>query len=76
MFTGYMGTKAYIALILIFLMPFSALCKSEFRVVYQVDDQIISNYDIDQARKLRNLLSNSNLGRSEVEKIVVNDFIK
>lgn len=76
MFTGYMGTKAYIALILIFLMPFSALCKSEFRVVYQVDDQIISNYDIDQARKLRNLLSNSNLGRSEVEKIVVNEKIK
>ena len=76
MFTGYMGTKAYIALILILLMPFSALCKSEFRVVYQVDDQIISNYDIDQARKLRNLLSNSNLGRSEVEKLVVNEKIK
>ena len=76
MFTGYMGTKAYIALILLLLVPFPALCKSEFRVVYQVDDQIISNYDIDQARKLRNLLSNSNLGRSEVEKIVVNEKIK
>ena len=75
-FTGYMGTKAYIALLLILLMPFSALCKSEFRVVYQVDDQIISNYDIEQARKLHNLLSNSNLGRSKVEKIVVNEKIK
>ena len=75
-FTGYMGTRAYIALLLILLMPFSALCKSEFRVVYQVDDQIISNYDIEQARKLHNLLSNSNLGRSKVEKIVVNEKIK
>ncbi len=75
-FTGYMGTKAYIALLLILLMPFSALCKSEFRVVYQVDDQIISNYDIEQARKLHNLLSNSNLRRSKVEKIVVNEKIK
>ena len=75
-FTGYMGTKAYIALLLILLMPFSALCKSEFRVVYQVDDQIISNYDVEQARKLHNLLSNSNLGRSKVEKIVVNEKIK
>ena len=74
-FTGYMGTKAYIAFLLILLMPFSALCKSEFRVVYQVDDQIISNYDIEQARKLHNLLSNSNLGRSKVEKIVVNEKI-
>ena len=75
-FTGYMGTKACIALLLILLMPFSALCKSEFRVVYQVDDQIISNYDIEQARKLHNLLSNSNLGRSKVEKIVLNEKIK
>ncbi len=75
-FTGYMGTKAYIALLLILLIPFSALCKSEFRVVYQVDDQIISNYDIEQARKLHNLLSNSNLGRSKVEKIVVSEKIK
>ncbi len=75
-FTEYMETKVYIALILILLIPFSALCKSEFRVVYQVDDQIISNYDIDQARKLHNLLSNSNLSRSEVEKIVVNEKIK
>jgi len=75
-FTGYMGTKAYIALLLILLMPFSALCKSEFRVAYQVVDQIISNYDIEQARKLHNLLSNSNLGRSKVEKIVVNEKIK
>lgn len=75
-FTGYMGTRAYIALLLILLMPFSALCKSEFRVVYQVDDQIITNYDIEQARKLHNLLSNSNLGRSKVEKIVVNEKIK
>ncbi len=76
MFTGYMGTKAHIALILILLIPFSALCESEFRVIYQVDDQIISNYDIDQNRKLRNLLSNSNLSRSEVEQIAVNEKIK
>ena len=68
--------KAYIALILLILIPISAFSKSDFRVAYQIDDQIISNYDIDQARKLRILLSNSNISRSEVETIVINEKIK
>ena len=68
--------KAYIAIILLVLIPISALSKSDFRVAYQIDDQIISNYDIDQARKLRILLSNSNISRSEVETIVINEKIK
>ena len=68
--------KAYIAIILLILIPISAFSKSDFRVAYQVDDQIITNYDIDQARKLRILLSNSNISRSEVETIVINEKIK
>ena len=40
--------KAYIAIILLILIPISAFSKSDFRVAYQIDDQIISNYDIDQ----------------------------
>ena len=53
-----------------------AFSKSDFRVAYQVDDQIITNYDIDQARKLRILLKGSNISRSEVETIVINEKIK
>ena len=68
--------KAYIAIILLILIPISAFSKSDFRVAYQIDDQIISNYDIDQARKLRILLGNSNISRSEVETIVINEKIK
>ena len=68
--------KAYIAITLLILIPISAFSKSDFRIAYQIDDQIISNYDIDQARKLRILLSNSNISRSEVETIVVNEKIK
>ena len=68
--------KAYIVIILLILIPISAFSKSDFRVAYQIDDQIISNYDIDQARKLRILLSNSNISRSEVETIVINEKIK
>jgi len=68
--------KAYIAIILLIFIPISAFSKSDFRVAYQIDDQIISNYDIDQARKLRILLSNSNISRSEVETIVINEKIK
>ena len=67
--------KAYIAIILLILIPISAFSKSDFRVAYQIDDQIISNYDIDQARKLRILLSNSNINESE-ETIVINEKIK
>ncbi|MEC7195131.1 MAG: hypothetical protein VXW39_05410, partial [Pseudomonadota bacterium] len=68
--------KAYIAIIVLILLPISAFSKSDFRIAYQIDDQIISNYDIDQARKLRILLSNSNISRSEVETIVINEKIK
>ena len=71
-----MATKAYIAVILLILIPVSAFSKSDFRVAYQVDDQIITNYDIDQARKLRILLKGSNISRSEVETIVINEKIK
>ena len=72
----YIKTKVCISLILLMLVPGYAFCKSDFSVAYQVDDQIITNYDIDQVRKLRNLLSGSSIGRSEVEKVVVNNKIK
>ena len=71
-----MAIKAYISIILLILIPIPAFTKSDFRVAYQVDDQIISNYDIEQARRLRILLGNTEIRRSEVEKIVVNEKIK
>ena len=75
-FIGHIERKAYIGLVFLLLIPFAALCKSDFKVAYEVDDQIISNYDIDQAKKLHNLLTGSNHKRIEIEKIVVNSKIK
>ena len=66
-FFRYIETKVSIALILLMLVPGYAFCKSDFSVAYQVDNQIITNYDIDQVRKLSNLLNRSSIGRSEVE---------
>ena len=68
--------KVYFSFILLFLLHNPAFCKSDFKVAYEVDDQIISNYDIDQAKKLHNLLTSSNHNRSQIEKIVVNGKIK
>ena len=62
-FFRYIETKVCIALILLMLVPGFALCKSDFSVAYQVDDQIITNYDIDQVRKLSNLLNASSIER-------------
>ena len=75
-FIGHVERKVYVGLIFLLLMPFAALCKSDFKVAFEVDDQIISNYDIDQAKKLHNLLSGANHKRVEIEKIVVNSKIK
>ena len=75
-FIGHIERKAYIGLVFLLLIPFAALCKSDFKAAYEVDDQIISNYDIDQAKKLHNLLTGSNHKRIEIEKIVVNSKIK
>ena len=72
----YIKTKVCISLTLLMLVPGYVFCKSDFSVAYQVDDQIITNYDIDQVRKLSNLLNRSSIGRSEVEKIVVSNKIK
>ncbi len=69
-------TKVCISLLLLILVPSSAFCKSDFSVAYQVDDQIITNYDIDQVRKLNNLLNRSSITRSEVEKVVISNRIK
>ncbi len=74
-FFRYINTKIYISLILL-LVPGYAFCKSDFSVAYQVDNQIITNYDIDQVRKLSNLLNGSSIDRSEVEKIVISNKIK
>ena len=72
----YMKTKVCISLILLVLVPGYVFCKSDFSVAYQVDDQVITNYDIDQVRKLSNLLNGSSIDRSEVEKIVISNKIK
>ena len=68
--------KVFVSLILLFLVPIAAFCKSDFKVAYKVDDQIITNYDIDQAKKLNILLTGSNLNRADIEKIVVSSKIK
>ena len=68
--------KVYVIFILLLLLHIPAFCKSDFKVAYEVDDQIISNYDIDQAKKLHSLLTSSNHNRAEIEKIVVNGKIK
>ena len=72
----HIETKVSVALILIMLAPGYAFCKSDFSAAYQVDDQIITNYDIDQVRKLNKLLNGSSIDRSEVEKIVISNKIK
>ena len=75
-FVRYIEPKVCITLMLLMLVPGYAFCKSDFSVAYQVDDQIITNYDIDQVRKLSNLLNSSSIERSEVEKIVISNKIK
>ena len=75
-FVRYIKTKVCISLILLMLAPSYAFCKSDFSVAYEVDDQIITNYDIDQARKLSNLLNRSSIERSDVEQIVISNKIK
>ena len=75
-FVRYVKTKVCISLTLLMLVPGYVFCKSDFSVAYQVDDQIITNYDIDQVRKLSNLLNGSSIDRSKVEKIVISNKIK
>ena len=75
-FFRYIKTKVCISLTLLMLVPGYVFCKSDFSVAYQVDDQVITNYDIDQVRKLSNLLNGSIIDRSEVEKIVISNKIK
>ncbi len=75
-FVRYIKLKVCISLILLMLVSSHAFCKSDFSVAYQVDNQIITNYDIDQVRKLSNLLNGSIIARSEVEKIVISNKIK
>ncbi len=75
-FFRYIKTKICISLMLLTLVPSYAFCKSDFTVAYQVDDQIITNYDVDQVRKLSNLLNRTNIARSEVEKILISNKIK
>ncbi len=75
-FVRYIEIKVSFAFILIILASGYAFCKSDFSAAYQVDDQIITNYDIDQVRKLNNLLNGSSINRSKVEKIVIDNKIK
>ena len=75
-FMGHINRKIYVGLVLLILIPIAALAKSDFKVAYQVDDQVISNYDIDQAKKLHNLMTGLSNKRAEIEKIVINRKIK
>ncbi|MDC3086906.1 peptidylprolyl isomerase [Paracoccaceae bacterium] len=75
-FIDHIDRKIYLSFVFLILIPIAALCKSDFKVAYQVDDQVISNYDIDQAKKLHNLMTGSSNKRAEIEKIVINRKIK
>ncbi len=75
-FVRYIETKVCIALILLMLAPSYVFSKSDFSAAYQVDDQIITNYDIDQVRKLNILLKGSSINDLEVEEIVISNKIK
>ncbi len=75
-FIGHINRKIYVYLLIVILIPFAALSKSDFKVAYQVDDQVISNYDIDQAKKLHKLMTGSSNTQFEIEKIVINGKIK
>ena len=54
-FARHIKINVFISVILLTLNSGYVLCKSDFSAAYQVDDQIITNYDMDQIRKLRNL---------------------
>ena len=75
-FISYIDRKVYIFMIFLLILPFAGLCRSDFKVAYQIDNQVISNFDIDQAKKLHNLMTGSSIKRVEIEKIVVNSKIK
>ena len=75
-FISHLNRKVYISLVLLLLIPFASFCKSDFKVAFQVDDQVISYYDIDQAKKLHNLMTGSSIKQVEIDKIVINSKIK
>ena len=75
-FISHLNRKIYIGLVLLLLIPFASFCKSDFKVAFQVDDQVISYYDIDQAKKLHNLMTGSSIKQVEIDKIVINSKIK
>ena len=75
-FISHIDRKIYTIMVFLLLIPFAGLCKSDFKVAYQIDDQVISNYDIDQAKKLHSLMTGSSIKRVEIEKIVINSKIK
>ena len=75
-FISHKDRKLCIGLVLLILIPFAALCNSDFKVAYQVDDQVISNYDIDQTKKLHKLMTGSGNKQFEIEKITINRKIK
>ena len=75
-FVSHIDRKVYIIMVFLLLIPLAGFCKSAFKVAFQIDDQVISNYDIDQAKKLHDLMNGSSIKRVEIEKIVINSKIK
>ncbi len=73
---SHIKINVFISVILLTLNSSYVFCKSDFSAAYQVDDQIITNYDMDQIGKLRNLLDGSNTDRTALEKIAINGKIK
>ena len=68
--------KTVVTCLVITFVSFSALGNSDFTVAYLVDDQVITNYDLDQNKKLHSLLNGSNIGKNRIQEIVVTEKIK
>jgi parvulin-like peptidyl-prolyl isomerase len=61
--------------ILLVFIPAFAFSKSDFSVAYLIDDQIITNYDLNQSKRLENLLNPDN-GNVKIDKLIIDQKIK
>ncbi len=64
-----------LAFIFLVFIPTFAFSKSDFSVAYLVDDQIISNYDLNQSKRLEKLL-NPDDRNVKIEKLIIDQKIK
>ena len=72
-----MKTNTFIFLFLIFLLaPYKAFTKESFSSIIQVDDMVITKYDIDQRILFFKALNFPGNHRKEAEKSLIDDRLK